>query len=372
MRLFLWENNPTMIDANTIEKELLRSLERLIYQADSNEFVSAIINLKELGYKVHIKVNPEKELYNFQLKQCVAEHKTLITQKEILRKLVLAEKFAAIRSQEFEYAARLRDLENKIENISGEEAYRILEEIINLNVGYSIAIYFQEIYIVIQTELHFLKYIENEIYNITSQKYSLKIESIEEKVVEYIKLKASTRELIKKNYESVNENCNVYVASVSQNRAKEIIYLQPFSIFDKIPVISLKEHLKVIECTDIRSLILLCTYYIELEKPLMPYIGIKNPIIDEILSDSLGWLAYPHQLISLFSLATGINSKEKIDKFVKDFNSNNQKEIDVYSSQPLLSSTLGEIVNERIFSKKENLKYPNYKYGYKMYNYLSE
>ncbi|MDD3723482.1 MAG: hypothetical protein PHW92_13530 [Lutibacter sp.] len=361
-----------MIDANTLEKELLRCLERLIFQADFYELANAISKLKRLGYKVHIKVNPEKKLCNFYLKQCKAEFKTLITEKETLGKLVLAEKCAAIRSQDFEYVARLRDLENKIENISGEEAYRTLEALINLNFEYSIAIYFQEIFIVIQTELHFLKYIENEIYNITSQKYSLKIESIEEKVVEYIKLNASTRELIKKNYESVNENCDVYVASLSQNSAKEIIYLQPFSIFDIIPVISLKEHLKVIECTDIRSLTLLCTYFIELDKPLMPYIGIKNPIIDSILSDSLGWLAYPHQLISLFSLATGIKSKEIVAKFVDEFNHNNQREIDVFLSQPFLGSTLGEIVNERIFSKKENLKYPNYKYAFKIYNYLSE
>lgn len=358
-----------MIDANTIERELLRSLERLVYQADFNEFVSAIINLKELGYKVHIKVNPEKELYNFQLKQCLAEHKSLITQKEILRKLVLAEKFAAIRSQEFEYAARLRDLENKIENISGEEAYRTLEALINLNFEYSIAVYNQVIFIVIQTELHFLKYIENEIYKTTSQKYSLKFESIEEKVIEYIKLNASTRELLQKNFESVIENCFVYVASVSQNRAKEIIYLQPFSNYDRKPAISLKEHLKSIDCTEIRSLTLLCTYYIELDKPLLPYMGIQHPLVDEILSDSLGWLAYPHQLITLFSLATGIKSKGKISKFVDDFNNKDKREVDAYLSQSLFDSTLGEILNERIILKQGNLKYPNYFYGFKLFNF---
>ena len=361
-----------MIDANTLEKELLRCIEILICQADYNEFAKYISKLTGLGYKVHIKVNPDKKLYNFFLKQHIPDASILLSKKENLTQLILTEKCAAIRSQDFEHAVKLRNFENEVEKISGEEAYRTLEEIINLNVEYSIAIYCQEIFIVIQTELYFLKHLENDLYKITSQKYSAKIESIEEKVVDKIKLNTSVRELLKNNYETENESCKVYFASISQNRAKEIIYLQPYSIFDKTPVISLKEHLKVIECTGIRSLTLLCTYYIELEKPLMPYIGIKNPIIDEILSDSLGWLAYPHQLISLFSLATGINCKKIIAKFVDDFNHNNQREIDVYLNQPLLGTTIGEIVNERIISKQGTLKNPNFYYGVKLKTYFNQ
>jgi hypothetical protein len=359
-----------MIDANTLEKELLRCIEILILQADYNEFANYLSKIKDLGYRAHIKVNPDKKLYNFILKQYKANTSFLLTKKEDLTQLVQTEKCAAILSQEFEYAAKLRYLENEIDNISGEEAYRTLEEIINLNIEYSIIVYNQEIFIVIQTELHFLKYLENEIFKITSQKYSLKIESIEEKIFDYIKLNASTRELLQQNYETVDENCKVYVASVSQNSSKEIIYLQPFSNLDRRPAISLKEHLKVIDCSDIRSLALLSTYYIELEKPLLPYIGIKNPIIDEILSDSLGWLAYPHQLIALFSLATGINNKEKNDIFVEDFN-NNVNEINAYLNQPLLGSTLGEIVNERILLKQGKIKNPNYYFGIKLKHTLT-
>ena len=358
-----------MINAKTLEKELLKSLERLIFQVDFNEFASAISKLKNLGYKVHIKVNPDKDLYNFHIKQFVAEHKTLIIDKETLRKFVIVEKCAAIRSQEFEYAVKLRNLENEIENISEEEVIKAIAAIVNLNFEYSIAIHLKEIYIIIQSELQFLKFLENELFKIKNRSYSLKIKGIKEKIVDDIKRNASIRKQLKKNFEY--EYSKALVAYVTPNRSKEIIYLQPFSNLDRIPAISLYEHLNEIDCSDIRSLTLLCTYYIELKKPLMPYIGIKHPIIDEILSDSLGWLAYPHQLVALFSLATGINRKEKIDKFVEDFNNNNQREIDVFLSQPFMGSTLGEIVNERIFSKKENLKYPNYFYGFKLFNFLS-
>ncbi|MDY0142437.1 MAG: hypothetical protein RBR97_11150 [Bacteroidales bacterium] len=361
-----------MIDANTIEKELLRCIEILILQADYNEFANYLSKLTDLGYRVHIKVNPDKKLYNFILKQYKPDDSKLLSKKENLTQLVLTEKFAAIRAQDFEYAVKLRNFENEIEYISEEEVIRTIATTIKLKFEYSIAIHLQEIYIVIQSELHFLKFLEEELYKIRNKKYSQKIESIEEKVFENKKLNASTRELLKQNYETFDENCKVYVASVFQNRSKEIIYLQPFSNFDRKPAISLKEHLNEIDCSDIRMLTLLCTYYLELQKPLMPYIGINNPIIDVILSDSLGWLAYPHQLIALFSLATGINSKEKIVKFVEDFNSKNQREINVFLNQPLLGTTLGEIVNERIISKQGTLKYPNYNYGYKIYNYLSE
>ena len=104
----------------------------------------------------------------------------------------------------------------------------------------------------------------------------------------------------------------------------------------------------------------------------MPYIGIKNPIIDEILSDSLGWLAYPHQLIALFSLASGINRKEIVDKFVEDYNNNNQREINDYLYLPVFNTTFGEILNERILVKQGKLKKPNYYFGCKLYSYLSE
>lgn len=361
-----------MIDVSTLEKELLRCLEILIFQADYNEFAKYISKLTGLGYKVHIKVNPDKRLYNFFLKQHIPDASILLSKKENLTQLIITEKCAAIRSQEFEYVAKLRGLENEIENISELEVIRTLATIINLNFEYSIAIHLQEIYIVLQSELHFLKYSENELFKIKNRSYSLKIESIKEKLVDDIKRNASIRKQLEKNFEYENEYSKAYIAYVTPNRSKEIIYLQPFSNFDRKPAISLKEHLNEIDCSDIRSLTLLCTYYIELEKPLMPYIGIKNPMIDEILSDSLGWLAYPHQLIAFFSLATGINSKEIITKFVDDFNHNNHSEIDVYLSQPLFGSTLGEILNERIILKQVILKYPNYKYGYKMYNYLSE
>ena len=361
-----------MIDANTIEKELLRCIEILILQADYNEFANYISKLTDLGYRVHIKVNPDKKLYNFILKQYKPDGSKLLSKKENLTQLVQTEKLAAIRSQDFEYAVKLRNLENEIEYISEEEVIRTIATTINLKFEYSIAIQLQEIYIVIQSELHYLKYIENELFKIKNRSYSLKIASVKEKIVDDIKRNASIRKHIEKNFEYENEFSKAFVAYVTPNRSKEIIYIQPFSNLDRRPDISLKEHLNEIDCSDIRLLTLLCTYYIELEKPLMPYIGIKNQIIDEILSDSLGWLAYPHQLIALFSLATGINNKEKIAKFVKDFNSNNLKEIDVYLSQPFWGSTLGEIVNERILSKQRNLKYPNYSYGYKIYNYLSE
>lgn len=359
-----------MIDANTIEKELLRCIEILILQADYNEFANYLSKLTDLGYRVHIKVNPDKKLYNFILKQYKPDDSKLLSKKENLTQLVLTEKFAAIRAQDFEYAVKLRNLENEVEYISEEEVIRKIATTINLKFEYSIAIHLQEIYIVIQSELHFLKFLEEERYKIENKKYLQKIDSIEEKVFDNKKLNASTRELLQQNYETVDNNCKVYVASVSQNSSKEIIYLQPFSNLDKKPAISLKEHLNELDCSDIRLLTLLCTYYIELEKPLLPYIGIKNLIIDEILSDSLGWLAYPHQLIALFSFATGINSKEKIAKFIEDFKSNNQREIDVYLNQPLLGSTLREIVNERIISKQGTLKYPNYYYSIKLFKFL--
>ncbi|MDD3686519.1 MAG: hypothetical protein PHE56_07105 [Bacteroidales bacterium] len=361
-----------MIDANTIEKELLRCIEIFILQADYNEFANYISKLTDLGYRVHIKVNPDKKLYNFILKQYKPDDSKLLSKKENLTQLVLTEKFAAIRSQDFEYAVKLRNLENEIEYISEEEVIRTIATTINLKFEYSIAIQLQEIYIVIQSELHFLKYLENDLFKIINRSYSLKIESIKEKIVDDIKRNTSIRKQLEKKFEYENEYCKAFVAYVAPNRSEEIIYLQPFSNLDKKPAISLKEHLNEIDCSDIRSLTLLCTYYLELQKPLMPYVGIKNPIIDEILADSLGWLAYPHQLITLFSLATGINRMEKIDKFVEDFNNNNQREIDVYLSQPFLGATLGEIVNERILSKQRNLKYPNYNYGYKIYNYLFE
>jgi len=361
-----------MIDANTIEKELLRCIEILILQADYNEFANYISKLTDLGYRVHIKVNPDKKLYNFILKQYKPDDSKLLSKKENLTQLVLTEKFAAIRSQDFEYAVKLRNLENEIEYISEEEVIRTIATTINLKFEYSIAIQLQEIYIVIQSELHFLKYSENELFKIKNRSYSLKIASVKEKMVDDIKRNASIRKQIEKNFKYENEFSKAFVAYVTPNRSEVIIYIQPFCNLDRMPDISLKEHLKEIDCSDIRLLTLLCTYYLELQKPLMPYIGINNPIIDEILSDSLGWLAYPHQLIALFSLATGINSKEKIVKFVEDFNSKNQREINVFLNQPLLGTTLGEIVNERIISKQGTLKYPNYNYGYKIYNYLSE
>lgn len=361
-----------MIDANTLEKELLRCLEILICQADYNEFAKYISKLTGWGYKVHIRVNPDKKLYNFFLKQHIPDASILLSKKENLAQLILKEKCAAIRSQEFEYVAKLRGLENEIENISEVEVIRTLATIINLNFEYSIAIHLQEIYIVLQSELHFLKYSENELFKIKNRSYSLKIESIKEKIVDNIKRNASIRKQLEKNDEYENEYSKAYIAYVTPNRSKEIIYLQPFSNFDRKPAISLKEHLNEIDCSDIRSLTLLCTYYIELEKPLMPYIGIKNPIIDEILSDSLGWLAYPHQLIALFSLASGINRKEIVDKFVEDYNNNNQREINDYLYLPVFNTTFGEILNERILVKQGKLKNPNYYFGCKLYSYLSE
>lgn len=71
-----------MIDANTLEKELLRCLEILICQADYNEFANYISKLTGLGYNVHIKVNPDKKLYNFFLKQYKPDASILLPKKE--------------------------------------------------------------------------------------------------------------------------------------------------------------------------------------------------------------------------------------------------------------------------------------------------
>lgn len=360
-----------MIEANTIKKELLKHIENLMFQANFNEFANYIDRLTNSGYRTHITVNPNKSLCITNLKQFKISTGTLLSKKENLYLLVRAEKSAAIRSQDFDYVAQLRSLENGLDDISVEEAVEALGAVINLDYGYSIAIHLQDIYIAIQSEFLFIKNIDNELIKIRKRKYSQRIEGITEGIENQIEKNASLRKQLEIIFGNENGINKAFVAYVSPNGANEIIYFQPISNSQSEPTISLQEHLTEINCSDIRLLTLLCTHYIELDKPLMPYIGIKHPIIDTILFDSLGWLAYTHQLDSLFTLATGINDKGKINIFVEHFINNNRREIDSYLCQPVLDSTLGKIIDERMLTKQGRLKIPNYFFGVKLLSYLN-
>ncbi len=356
-----------MIDANTLEKGLLESLEKLIFQANFYEFAKFLRKLKRFRIRVLILLNPSENSCNLHLKKSKKDAKDFLTNKKDLIHLVKTEKLSAIRSQEFDYAVKVRDFENEIKKIPLSNALNKLDTIIDLSFKYSIAIHSQDVFITIKSKVHFLIYLESNIREINLEIRGAKIERLKEKVIKLSESNTALRNKLEKTYNVTDSLSKAHIVYAS-----EILYFQPINDSYNIPKYSLKEHLMKIVSVDINVLTLLATYLPDIDEPLTPYIGENNPAIDSILSDSLGWLAYPHQLISLFSLATGINSKEIIARFVDDFNHNKHSDIDVYLSQPLLGSTLGEIIKERIFLKQVVLRHPNYYTAIKLNTYFNE
>ncbi len=353
---------------NALEKLLHHSFQVFLAQPELPELKSKLEELHQKGFRFGFIDTLKGDIEANEINSVSLPEKWFVD-KHIDVAMVLAdEKKASVQLQDFEYAAHIRTFETYLhDNILDLSNPELVLKIIKLRLEYCVICKGQSIYFFINTPYRKFKLALLDLVNNLKTVNHLKLE-------ETSFMLKSNKELARllPSFEESNSLLNdddtwVYLVHTTGENPKCLFsFVSNFVGAFTLPV-SFLEHLSGIPRTDFTLLTVLVTHFRDLKIPILRFKGEKHPLLDVLLAESGGWIAYPYQLENIFRLATGLDMETAIT-FRRNVNKKNIKGYNTFLDAPICGTTLGQVMQERMVT--EFVKPPDYAGAQTLFNHF--